>query len=60
MTRRLMMADRLAKIANELVEVAPGAPWMLKQAAGLPLDSATSQPLGLDGQLPTTPEGSES
>lgn len=54
--RHLMPAERQARIAYELCAIAPGAPWMLRRAAGLPLDTVVGQPLGLTRQQPQDPE----
>jgi len=51
--RRLMAAERLARIARELVYVAPGAPWFLT----LLLDTPVDPPLGLTESAPNQPKG---
>jgi hypothetical protein len=55
--RRLMPAERLQRIALELVAVAPGAPWLLRRTAGLPLDSPSGRQLGLTRQPSAPPKG---
>ncbi len=55
--RKLMPAERLQVIAHELVAIAPGAPWILRRAAGMGLDSASGQQLGLTSQPTPTPKG---
>lgn len=54
--RKLAPAERVQRIAYELIAVAPGASYLLRRAAGLGLDSASGQSLALDRQQPHNPE----
>lgn len=54
--RRLMLADRRAQIARELVAVAPDAPLWLRDMAGMSvLDIPSCQQLPLTSQPPHQP-----